>query len=70
MNQLTVSEAARRFAVRPRTISDLFYQRRLSDEKCPVIGGRRLIPESYLPEILAALRERGLAPKDNSLTIP
>jgi hypothetical protein len=52
---LSVSDAARRLGVRPRNISDLFYQRRLSDEVCPVIGGRRLIPLDYLPIIQAAL---------------
>ena len=58
MSSLSISEVARRFGVRPRDISDLFYQRRLSDEVCPVVGGRRLIPLDYLPEIEAALRER------------
>lgn len=51
-----VSEAARRLRRRPRDISDLFYQRKLSDERCPVVGGRRLIPVDYLPVIEAALR--------------
>jgi hypothetical protein len=55
---LTVSEAARRLGVRPRDISDLFYQRRLSDELCPVASGRRLIPLEYLPVIAAALLDR------------
>jgi len=57
-NQLTVSEIARRMGVSPRVISDLFYQRQLSDEICPVIGGRRFIPADYLPVIEAALKER------------
>jgi hypothetical protein len=58
MSRLIVSEVARRLGVRPRDISDLFYQRRLTDKVCPVVGGRRLIPLNYLPEIEAALRER------------
>src|SRR4051794_21028114 len=41
-NLLTVSEAARRLGVRPRDLSDLFYQRRLPDDLCPLVGGRRL----------------------------
>jgi hypothetical protein len=49
---------ARRLGVRPRDISDLFYQRRLSDEICPVVGGRRLIPEHYLPTIAKAVQGR------------
>jgi hypothetical protein len=56
----TISEVARRTGVAPRALSDLFYQRVLSDETCPVVGGRRLIPASYLPVIDAALRTRGL----------
>jgi hypothetical protein len=55
---LTVSEVARHFGVRPRDISDLFYQRSLSDEQCPVVGGRRIIPPEYLPAIEAMLRLR------------
>lgn len=55
MNYFTVSEVARRLAVRPREISDLFYQRRLNDQMCPIIGGRRLIPVDYLPVIRAVL---------------
>lgn len=53
---LTVSEAARVLGRRPREISDLFYQRVLSDELCPVVGGRRFIPRDYLPVIEEALR--------------
>jgi hypothetical protein len=57
MRQFIISEVARMFpGIRPRDISDLFYQRRLDDSRCPVVGGRRLIPESYLPEIETALR--------------
>jgi hypothetical protein len=57
---LTVSETARCLATRPRNISDLFYQRKLSDERCPIVGGRRLIPPDYLPVVEEALREHGL----------
>ncbi len=60
----TVSEVARLAGCRPRLISDLFYERRLSDAACPVIGGKRLIPPGYVPAILAALRERGHAPAE------
>jgi hypothetical protein len=56
---LTVSDVARHLGVRPRDVSNLFYQRRLDDQRCPVVGGRRLIPPDYLPAIEAALR--GLA---------
>lgn len=53
----TVSEVARQVGARPRDISDLFYQRLLSDEKCPIIGGRRIIPPDYLPVITATLHD-------------
>src|SRR4051812_32906698 len=58
MSYLSVSEAARRLGGRPRDISDLLYQRRVSDERCPVVSGRRLIPLEYLPVIEAALLDR------------
>ncbi len=54
----TVSEAARILNVRPRIISDLFYQRSLDGKRCPLIGGRRLIPKDFLPVIKAAIEER------------
>jgi hypothetical protein len=59
MPYLHVSELARRCGVRPRDISDLFYVRALDDQACPVVGGRRLIPEHYVPIVEAALRARG-----------
>ena len=45
--------------IRPRWITDLFYQRELRDDLCPIIGGRRLIPRDYLPVIAMALRRHG-----------
>ena len=58
-NHLSVSDVARRIGARPRDISDLFYRRELRDDRCPVIAGRRLIPSSYIPMVLAALRRNG-----------
>jgi hypothetical protein len=55
---LSVSEVARRLRCRPRDVSDLFYQRLLSDEDCPIIGGRRVIRADFVPVIGAALRRR------------
>jgi hypothetical protein len=52
--------AVRGEAVRPRDITDLFYKRLLPGERCPVVGGRRLIPRDLVPAIEAELRERGL----------
>jgi hypothetical protein len=59
MQDCFVSEVARRLGVRPRDISDLFYERRLSDDRCPVVGGRRLIPADYVPTIAKVLRREG-----------
>ena len=62
---LTVSQAARELAaemgvsVPPRSISDLFYQRKLPDDLAPVIGGRRLIARDCLPRIRDALIAEG-----------
>lgn len=56
----TVSEAARQIlGARPKDISDLLYRRRLDDARCPIVGGRRLIPLDYLPEVARVLREAG-----------
>jgi hypothetical protein len=59
MPYLIVSDVARRLGARPRDISDLFYRRILDDGCCPIIGGRRLIPEDYLPVIEGILRDHG-----------
>ena len=59
MKHLSVSEAARRLKARPRDISDQFYRRHLRDDLCPIVGGRRLIPEDYLSMIAAELRRAG-----------
>jgi len=60
ITHLIVSEAARRIpGARPKDISDLLYRRKLDDSRCPIVGGRRLIPEDYLPEIERVLREAG-----------
>jgi hypothetical protein len=58
-----VSEIARRFKIAPRVLSDLFYQRELDDNRCPNVGGRRIIPADYLPEIETVLREIGAIKK-------
>jgi hypothetical protein len=45
--------------VRPRTITLMFYEKSLREDLCPIVGGRRLIPETYVPMIVAELRRRG-----------
>jgi len=59
MKHLSVSEAARRLGARPRDISDLFYRRRLRDDLCPIVAGRRHIPENYLDMVASALKRAG-----------
>ena len=60
----SVSGVARRLGVPPPVISNLFYRRELSDEVCPVVDGRRLIPAHYVAVIERLLRDRGLLPGD------
>jgi len=67
MDFLSVSEAARQLGARPKTISDLLYQRELPDDLCPIVGGRRLIPRGYLPTIRELLVERGLLQANSDL---
>ncbi len=45
--------------MKPKDISDLFYQRELRDDLCPIVAGRRIIPESYLDMIHMALKRHG-----------
>ena len=59
MKHLSVSEVARRLEARPRDISDLFYRRALRDDLCPIVAGRRLIPEDYLDVIAMVLKRAG-----------
>jgi hypothetical protein len=61
----SLSEVARQLKILPRVLSDAFYQRLLDDERCQMVGGRRLIPESYLPELEAVVREIAKRKKRN-----
>ena len=73
---LIVSGAARALEalinepVRPRDISTLFYARELRDDLCPIVGGRRLIPQSYLPQVAWALKRKGLIHADLEALTP
>jgi len=59
MHFYSVSEAARHLRARPKDISDLFYRRELRDDLCPIVAGRRIIPEDYMDLIRQALRRHG-----------
>ena len=57
---LGVSDAARRLGVRPAQITQLFYERRLRDDLCPIVAGRRLISAEYIAVIAMELRRKGI----------
>lgn len=65
---LTVSQIARHLNVPPRVVSDLFYARRLDDKRCPVVGGRRLVPTDYIGEVEAVLRAAGWLSEQSGAT--
>jgi hypothetical protein len=54
---LAGGDVARRIGggVRRRDVSDALYDGRLDGERCPIVGGRRLIPEDYVEEIRRVL---------------
>jgi hypothetical protein len=54
-----VGDVARRCNCPPKILSDLFYLRKLDPARCPIVSGRRLIPDDYLPAIEAMLRDLG-----------
>jgi len=62
---LGVSEAASRIGARPRDLTRLFYDQVLRTDLCPKVGGRRVIPPSYLPTIAMALKHRNLPVADD-----
>lgn len=66
--KLTVSEIARKLNVNPRVISDGFYARQLSDEICPIVNGRRRIPEDYIPVIESFVAERNATLQETTAT--
>ena len=55
-----VGEIARELRVNPTLITNLFYQGKLPADRCPIAGGRRLVPPSVVPEIIDALKEKGV----------
>lgn len=53
-----VGGVARLLNCTPRDITLLLYERAIPEESAPLVGGRRLIPESSIPLIEKALRDR------------
>lgn len=53
---LGISEAATLLNAKPRDVTNLFYNRQLRTDLCPVVSGRRIIPASYLRTIAMELR--------------
>ncbi len=55
---LGVGEAARRLGEQPGRVSDGFSKDWFDCDRCPLVAGRRLIPEGYMAEMAAILRRR------------
>lgn len=66
MSMLSVGDVCRLIGGRrgveipPQKLSDLFYRRKLSSARCPVVGGVRRIPADYVSAIEAVLEARGM----------
>ena len=60
---LGVSDIARITGVKPAVITRLFYDRKLRDDLCPVVSGRRQIPASYVRFIVFELQRKGISVK-------
>ena len=58
MTLLSVGDVARRLGVRPSQVTQLFYERRIRDDRCPIVGGRRIIPDDFVAVIAMELRRK------------
>ena len=61
---LSVGDVARRLNVRPSQVTQLFYERRLRDDLCPIVGGRRLISQDYVEVIAMELKRKGVSVRE------
>ena len=61
---LSVSDVARITGAKPAVITRLFYDRKLRDDLCPVVSGRRQIPSSYVKYVVFELRRKGISVKE------
>jgi hypothetical protein len=53
---LSVGEVAEMLDLPPRIVTNALYDGRLDAARCPIVGGRRLIPSGYVPEIRRILK--------------
>ena len=60
----TVGQIAKQCGVAPWRVSHLFYSGKLRDDLCPIVSGRRLIPDDYVPHVVAALKRSGVAVRE------
>lgn len=65
-----VGDVAKRLGVRPAQVTALFYEQRLRDDLCPIVSGRRIIPEAYIPLIANELRRKGIDVREPRLARP
>lgn len=61
---LSTGEVARLLGVHPHQVAQIFYEGRLKDDRCPIVGGRRIIPSSYVEIIAMELRRKGILVRD------
>jgi hypothetical protein len=67
MSHLTVGEASKRLGCKPRQITWAIYDgTALADVDVPIVGGRRMIPESSLPQLKAELQKAGKLPAEKA----
>ena len=60
MQVFSVGDVARQLEVRPSRVTQLFYEGRVRQDRCPVVAGRRLIPADMVDVIAMALRRKGI----------
>jgi hypothetical protein len=58
MTHYGVGDVARKLNVHPKVLTQMFYRGALDAARCPIVCGRRLIPEDILPDIAAKLAAR------------
>ena len=59
MANFAITELADKYGCPPEFISGLLYRRKLDPKQCITKAGRRLLPESLIPQLEAELRKAG-----------